>query len=171
MRNIIRLAWQCKHTKWCQPTKIREFNIISAYNQLKTQIPYINTKVMVFGHESLPKYPASYINLNPWTSKEYTFDMCVSDADMRGNPIGTGLGQRPHPVLYFVLSRPKGLDEQWKYCPRMGIRICLKSSWILRSLRSPRTQLLLRQIRIPIFGTIYFLGSPSCPHLRGTYLI
>ena len=54
--------------------------------------------------------------------------MCLGDADMRGNPIRTGLGQRPRPVLYFVLSRPKGLDEQRKYCPRMGIRICLEAN-------------------------------------------
>ena len=39
-----------------------------------------------------------------------------------------GLGQRPRPMLHFVLSRPKGLDEQRKYCPRMGIRIALQAN-------------------------------------------
>ena len=43
-----------------------------------------------------------------------------------GNPSRMGLGQRPRPMLHFVLSRPKGLDEQRKYCPRMEIRIGLE---------------------------------------------
>ena len=69
--------------------------------------------------------------------------MCLGDEDRWGNPSRMGLGQRPRPMLHFVLSRPKGLDEQRKYCPRMGIRIGLEGDTVLGSLTLPSDRIAL----------------------------
>ena len=66
-----------------------------------------------------------------WTSEPARYIHSICASAMRtggGNPSRMGLGQRPRPMLHFVLSRPKGLDEQRKYCPRMGIRIALEAN-------------------------------------------
>ena len=103
-----------------------------------------------------------------WTSEPARYIHSICASAMRtggGNPSRMGLGQRPRPMLHFVLSRPKGLDEQRKYCPRMGIRIGPEGNTVLGSLTLPSGP-----IRIPILGTIFF-GFPPRPHRRGTYLI
>ena len=69
-----------------------------------------------------------------WTSEPARYIHSICASAMRtggGNPSRMGLGQRPRPMLHFVLSRPKGLDEQRKYCPRMGIRIGLEGNTVL----------------------------------------
>ena len=115
---------------------------------------------------SLWRFVNNNVKLDFWSSLEHIFLMVLVDADMGGHPKRIGLGQRPCPMLSFVLSRPKGLDKQSKYGPRMEIWMGQRPVWVLGSLRSPRTQTGLWPIQISILGP-YFLGSLPCPHRRG----